>query len=198
VGKVCDHIEQIHGAVIGSMPPDQGYVLEVGCGQGRLLRRLAGLRPSLLVGIDRRVCPNRESPTPIHFIMADMRWLPFKSSTFHACLCVNVVSELSRDELTSGIWELFRVINSTGRVYITFQNLYNPPLLLRTIWRRFVLGHRLGSIPSIRYMLRLIKKSKGDLYRLIPVQLTPVRSFTGFLSHPLIMPVQLVIGLKGK
>lgn len=64
-------------------------VLEIGCGRGVALPVLRShLRPTVLVGVDveldflREAQRTMHAPSPVHFVQADVRRLPFPSAAF--------------------------------------------------------------------------------------------------------------------
>lgn len=122
--------------------PQTGDALEVGSGDGKILRTLATQRPALhLHGCDIRTW---ESPDPgIDFRVMNGRDLPFDDASLDVVLVVDVLEHV--DDPAHVIAEIFRVLRPEGRfvgfvpiegerrsLYTLYRGLLGDDLYLRT------------------------------------------------------------------
>ena len=109
-------------------------VLDVGCGNGRLMSRLASQAPSELCGIEishGRVRMARKTVGDrAHFVRGNAETLPFDSGSFDRVFLTEVVEHIVSPE--NCLLESRRVLNAEGRLILTFPNLssYFPLYLL--------------------------------------------------------------------
>lgn len=98
------------------------HVLDVGCGTGMLLRRIA-LQLSHSTGVDfsRRMVEVARHHCPPHAILfqADGAKLPFKNGIFDRVLCYHVITNFPDDKFTRNVLrELVRVTRKGGFVFV--------------------------------------------------------------------------------
>jgi SAM-dependent methyltransferase len=101
---------------------NDGEVLELGCGPGRLVRyyhakgtRIVGV-DNVAVAIEKlRACDPR-----LNVVHADARSLPFETGRFSTALCFGVYHSLEHD-VASSISETFRVLQPGGRLCAEFR-----------------------------------------------------------------------------
>jgi SAM-dependent methyltransferase len=111
--------------------PEHGRVLEVGSGDGKILRTLAAQRPALRVhGCDIR---DWASPDPgIEFRQITGADLPFADATFDAVLVVDVLEHV--DDPAYLVSEIHRVLVPGGR-FTGFVPIEGEPRSLYTLYR---------------------------------------------------------------
>jgi SAM-dependent methyltransferase len=102
---------------------DDGEILELGCGPGRLLRYYHA-KGTKIVGADNvaAVITKLEACDPeLRVVHADARKLPFESGRFTAVLCFGVYHSLEFD-VAAAISETFRVLQPGGRLCAEFRS----------------------------------------------------------------------------
>jgi len=111
--------------------PASGDVLEVGSGDGKILRTLAAQRPELrLHGCDIR---NWDAPAPrVEFRVMTSRAIPFAAASFDAVLVVDVIEHV--DDPAFLIGEIARVLRPTGR-FVGFVPIEGEPRSLYALYR---------------------------------------------------------------
>jgi SAM-dependent methyltransferase len=119
-------------------------VLDVGCGDGYLLRK-AARRTSLALGVDLDESRLRASRTgltdfyrsgqsPIELAVADGQRLPFADAAFDRIICTETLEHVTDAQLT--LRELARVLRPGGRLAISV-----PHFLCEAILRRLIKGY---------------------------------------------------------
>ncbi|MEM3737137.1 MAG: glycosyltransferase [Candidatus Bathyarchaeia archaeon] len=101
------------------------FVLDVGCGSGKLLRDIfeVGVGVDLSSGLIRAA----HSLSKRHdFIVADAKHLPFKSAVFSGVTCVDMLEHVS--DLEVAVMEISRVTAQGGTLVITSPNPSYSPL----------------------------------------------------------------------
>jgi SAM-dependent methyltransferase len=150
------HSDAVNAAVLAAwLPP--------GSCQGRLLKTDlfdeaagAGLFSTLdarfrsVVGIDlsKRVAEAARSSTRGHPVTCcDVRSLPFADESFDAVVSLSTLDHFhTREELSTALGELCRVLRRGGRLVLTLDNGAHPMIALRNILP-FRLLHSLGLVP---------------------------------------------------
>lgn len=107
-------------------------VLDIGCGKGILLRKLAQENDLEGIGID--VVPARRSG--ITFVCADAQYLPFRDDTFDVVYSLGVLEHLPCTE--NALLESRRVLKSKGQALITVPNLFSLHTFLDRPLRQLV------------------------------------------------------------
>jgi ubiquinone/menaquinone biosynthesis C-methylase UbiE len=110
-----------------------GRLLDVGAGEGLLLKIFESDTTQLFYGIDlerewlrqaAERCPNKRRSLFIH---SDARYLPFKNGVFDAVTILNVFMNIPEKEVvTSFIKESLRVCKEQGTLIFDFRNMMNP------------------------------------------------------------------------
>jgi SAM-dependent methyltransferase len=111
--------------------PATGDVLEVGSGDGKILRTLATQRPGLhLHGCDIR---HWDNPDPgIEFRQTEGRDIPYEDGSFDAVLVVDVLEHV--DDPAHLVAEIARVLRPGGR-FVGFVPVEGEPRSLYTLYR---------------------------------------------------------------
>jgi len=109
--------------IIPEMDLDDGLrLLDVGCGDGKLLFALAGFLQSCeLYGVDIsekkiRKCQKKKKSNSIKFNLAAAEKLPFEDEYFDAITCTNLIHHLP--QRVRAIDEMYRVLKPGGILYI--------------------------------------------------------------------------------
>jgi SAM-dependent methyltransferase len=102
---------------------NDGEVLELGCGAGRLVRYYHA-KGTRIVGVDNVAVVIRKLKVcdpQLHVVHADARSLPFETGRFTTALCFGVYHSLEHDVATA-ISETFRVLRPGGRLCAEFRS----------------------------------------------------------------------------
>jgi SAM-dependent methyltransferase len=113
--------------------PETGAVLEVGSGDGKILRTLTAQRPELRVhGCDIR---DWASPDPGIEFRVMTRDIPYADATFDAVLVVDVLEHV--DDPAHLLAEIARVLKPTGR-FVGFVPIEGEPRSLYTLYKKLL------------------------------------------------------------
>jgi len=95
--------------------PQNGSVLEIGCGMGDILRKILEIRSDLKIYcIDIQDVKNF-LPAGVSFVIADAEEkLPFEENTFDGVVCLHVLEHLQKPQKTAE--EVFRILKKGGSV----------------------------------------------------------------------------------
>ncbi|OHB71577.1 MAG: hypothetical protein A2W23_01940 [Planctomycetes bacterium RBG_16_43_13] len=166
-------VDIIRRSAVSGVAPDLDRVIEVGCGGGAVLDMLADRRPRLLVGVD--IKPEMPALARLTFVVGNIGWLPIKSKTFDAVVCVNVYNSITALEAENGVFELIRIARRRGAVVIGIQNVFNPLLWLRVSWRKFRQGRRANPVVfSLKQIAGLVKRAGGRIAKVEKISPPPL------------------------
>ncbi len=102
--------------------PKGGKVLEIGCGGGAMTRGIKFYRPDLEVyGLDfseNSLKYARKNPGGVNFIQGDIFNMPFKSNSFDAVVCFDVLEHL--ENLPKALGEVRRILKPGGIFHAAF------------------------------------------------------------------------------
>lgn len=131
-GFLCHRVRQKTVSLI----EEDGMLLDIGTGEGLLLKALEGKKFKMLCAIDVNQeflkqaienLPDRK----ISFILGNGRLLPFKNGVFDGVILLNLFLNIPKiDILASILKEAFRVCKTNGRVIFDYRNMINPLILL--------------------------------------------------------------------
>jgi len=113
---IRSHLGRPYSRIALQLPPGAA-ILDVGCGPGKLLRRVAGARDDLvLAGVDLRRAPTL--PDVVDFAAVDLEQspLPFPDQAFQLVVCSHVLEHLSDPVRT--VEEIHRVLATDGVAYL--------------------------------------------------------------------------------
>lgn len=124
------HKVEIASAIEEINPKEGEYILDAGCGTGRITYRLveAGCN---VVGVDfskesLKVCRQRCSALNkgnLHLIIADVCNLPLKDCSFDKCISTEVFEQIpTEEERLKMLHELHRVLKPGGKLILTTYN----------------------------------------------------------------------------
>lgn len=135
----CRSIEKIKGA--------GGCLLEVGCGEGLLLAKIARIEQSLnIFGIDvnRKLLLraesriHQESIRNVRLYNASAYALPFRNNLFDIVICINTFFNMpSYRDVFRALAEIRRVCKSGGKIVFDIRNSLNPLLFFKYRFARF-------------------------------------------------------------
>ncbi|MGV9786174.1 class I SAM-dependent methyltransferase [Streptomyces sp. NPDC003435] len=128
-------VEELHGV--------QGRVVDVGCGNGKFVRRLRGERPDLAVlGLD--IAPGIVADVPGPVAVADATALPLATDSADAALAMHMLYHVA--DIPQAVRELSRIVGDDGLV-IASTNSDRDKSELEDLWQRAagdVLGTKRG------------------------------------------------------
>jgi SAM-dependent methyltransferase len=87
--------------LLNSLSNTKGLILDVGCGQGGIMKLIKTRKQLFSVGADRfypYLCNCRETRSHDGLVLCDIRSLPFKANSFDTVLCFQVIEHLLKDE----------------------------------------------------------------------------------------------------
>jgi ubiquinone/menaquinone biosynthesis C-methylase UbiE len=118
---------------LASVPPGAA-LLDFGCGEGKLLRTLAKLRPELeFAGADVQA-PLTPGPFSFH-ALSDRGRLPFPDGQFAVVTAIDVLEHVPSLEAT--LREIARVL-APGGLFIAFVPAEGEPLVAHSLYRRLL------------------------------------------------------------
>ena len=175
------HLPQlIRHAALAHAPRIKGRILDLGCGEGLLLKGLLSSHPAAEVyGLDPwgeiLMKAKKRTGHRVMLLKGDSYHLPFKDGTLQMVFCLNLFNNLAeKGEVIRTMREVSRVLSPGGYLIFDFRNTLNPFIYL---------GYKLAFIhdPEIKvplktHTLRLMKRSLVA---------------TGFKKDALIVPLAL-------
>ena len=163
----------------------QKRVLDVGCGEGRLLKEIYKLdSKSSLIGIDTsqellKAAKNRLASA--EYIVGDGFNLPFKTKFFDVCFCIGVAELFEQNDFNRMIAEMKRVTTDDGFIIIRFGNKYSTWSLVQKIIPHPIGNLRKHSIYQIKNIAKenqlKVTSIKGDYLLLHPYQYKLIPEF---------------------
>ena len=143
----------VRHAALAHMPHIKGRILDLGCGEGLLLKGLIALHPMAeIYGLDPweeiLLRAKRRVGSRVKLFKADSFHIPFKNRTLKLVFCLNLFNNLAeKEEVMRTMREVHRVLDPGGYVIFDFRNTLNPFIYL---------GYKLAFIhdPEIKVPLR--------------------------------------------
>jgi ubiquinone/menaquinone biosynthesis C-methylase UbiE len=173
------HLPQlVRHAALAHMPRIKGRVLDLGCGEGLLLKGLIASHPAAEVyGLDPwgeiLLRAKRRMGRKVMLLKGDSFHLPFKDGTLNIVFCLNLFNNLAeKEDVMRTMREVYRVLAPGGYLIFDFRNTLNPFIYF---------GYKLAFIhdPEIKVPLKThtlswVKRSLGA---------------TGFKKDAMIVPL---------
>lgn len=174
--KPEDIVDFLRQSVVDSTPEKLNKIIEVGCGEGDVLKMLLEKNPTFLLGIDVKDDGVRlkGKETKCNIVVGNIGWLPIKDKTFDVAICVNVYGELNEIEAKNGVLELLRIVKTSGKIMIGIKNIFNPLLAIRTFLLKRKTNTKRPILFSLYFLEKLIKKGGGKIYKIIPISPYPL------------------------
>jgi SAM-dependent methyltransferase len=120
----------IPGIVVSQLSGLNGVIIDVGCGNGRYVKRLRADRPDLfVVGLDIAAGILREVPPPV--VVADAADLPFRDHSASGLLAMHMLYHVT--DIEAGLTELARLLRNDG-VLIAATNALADKRELDDLW----------------------------------------------------------------
>jgi ubiquinone/menaquinone biosynthesis C-methylase UbiE len=116
---------------------EEGWLLEVGCGEGFFLNKIVKNKPGLKVaGIDifwpQLHKAKIRGKAKFNLFQADATLLPFKDNSFDFIVCINVLLNLPTDTMAyKSFREMARLCKKNGKIIFDIRNIFNPLICLR-------------------------------------------------------------------
>lgn len=179
----------LKGVSVGVESPQGVRALEIGCGQGRWLRRLAALGATV-EGVDispRAVQACRARGLVAHEASADA--IPSGDETFDLVYSVTVLLHLPADEQAAAAREMVRVCRPGGRILLLEPT---APDASRHVWSRPV-DDWISLFPGCRilyvenaYRMPLLRRFWSSVANRLPAMLVaPLETAAALISVPL-------------
>ncbi|MCO6003419.1 class I SAM-dependent methyltransferase [Actinoallomurus purpureus] len=150
-----NHNTHYHPLVLDAMPDPCGEALDVGCGEGLLVRRLAG-RARRVTGVDRsaemierarELAAGAGAPGAMEFVQADFLRHPLPEGAYDLICSVAVIHHM---DFTSALTRMAELLRPGGRLVIV--GLARE----RTPWDRACSG---AALPAVMVLDRLYGKT---------------------------------------
>lgn len=148
------HLPQlVRHAALEYMPRIKGRVLDLGCGEGLLLKGLIASHPTAEVyGLDPwgeiLLRAKRRMGRKVMLLKGNSCHLPFKDGTLNIVFCLNLFNNLAeKEDVMRTMREVYRVLGPAGHLIFDFRNTLNPFIYL---------GYKLAFIhdPEIKVPLK--------------------------------------------
>lgn len=153
-----------------------GRLLEVGCGEGLFLSRIAKERPELnIYGVDvwkeildrARERFDKDGIKNVRLECAEGKKMPFKDKSFDTIVCVNVLFNIPSEEMVMEVLcEISRVSKNGAKLILDIRNSLNPLLHVKYGLAKFY-DATVRKLPLKMYSLRrareLLKRSGFEI-----------------------------------
>ena len=127
------HLPQlVRHTALEYIPGIDGRILDLGCGEGLLLKGLIASYPSADVyGLDPwaeiLLKAKKRIGSRVPLLKGDSFQLPFKDDTFKIVFCLNLFNNLAeKGDVISTLREVYRVLEPHGYIIFDFRNTLNP------------------------------------------------------------------------
>ncbi len=157
----------VRDRVIALLDSSHGKVLEVGCGEGLLLLKLAKLiNKSDIYGIDiwldilnrAKLKLKQDNILDVKLGQADATKLPFQDNSFENVICINVLFNLPSAEMVrQSLQEISRIVKKDATIILDIRNSRNPLLYLKYKFAKYY-DHTVKDLPLRTYSYAQISK----------------------------------------
>jgi len=151
---------------------NQGRVLEVGCGEGLFLLKLAESHPHLEIeGVDNcqervkdaRAKLDEHGFTQVKLSCSDATRLPFADASFDTVVCINVLFNLpSGNVVSQSFQEIARVLKPRGQFVFDIRNKANPLLTVKYKLAKYY-DETVRDLPLRTFHLNAIKEELAKM-----------------------------------
>ncbi|MCM8796421.1 MAG: class I SAM-dependent methyltransferase [Candidatus Omnitrophica bacterium] len=142
-----------------------GRVVEIGCGEGLFLVKLAQCHNGLEIwGLDnnRKILSQlkdkslQEGFANMHFVLGEAGYLPFSDECFDTVICINTsINMPSIDYLKMALSEMMRICKKGGKIIFEYRNSLNKLLNLKYRLARYY-DETLGPLPLNTFSTEMI------------------------------------------
>lgn len=150
--------DAIHAALV----PDQGTVLDVGCGSGRYARDLRRTGHQI-AGLDISLSQLQQAAPHLPTVCGSALELPYRSNTFSACLLIMAIHQLAENQRARALLEIHRVLRANGLLFIktrSHEQLHRRPSVLVFPSYLPMNLNRYPAIPELLGTLRVVGFSR--------------------------------------
>jgi ubiquinone/menaquinone biosynthesis C-methylase UbiE len=110
--------------------PDDGIVLDLAAGKGRITRSITPLRPVALDISERMLDVLRKNSAQTPVVLGDTAALPFRTGSADGAACAEAIVHF--DDLRQVFAEVARVLKPRGTFVVSFDNSHSVNRLLRS------------------------------------------------------------------
>lgn len=162
-----DYIQKLEEII----PVVNGWVLDVGCGEGSIVSELTKNKNIVGLDIDAvRVKIAKSKLRKMDFIVADVYHMPFKASCLELVVAIQIIEHVPMDK--EFLREINRIVTNEGQISISTPNRYrisNLPRLLNNRLRRresypYYLGGSLGEYAGIHLREYSLNELRNIMY----------------------------------
>lgn len=150
------------GIVLEHLPSSITSVLDLGCGNGKFLRRIRRERPqALVIGAD--ISPGILAPLPPPTVAADAAALPFASGRFDVVLALHMLYHVA--DLPAALEGIRRMLVPGGLVFVS-TNAHSDKVELDDLWSAAA-GDVLGMASGPRRVALSVRFALEEVPRLL-------------------------------
>jgi ubiquinone/menaquinone biosynthesis C-methylase UbiE len=126
------HLPQlVRHTALEYMPDIDGRILDLGCGEGLLLKGLITAHHSKVYGLDPwseiLLRAKKRMGGTVMLLQGDSFHLPFKDASFSMVFCLNLFNNLAeKAEVMRTLKEVYRILQPGGYLLFDFRNTLNP------------------------------------------------------------------------
>jgi len=175
------------------------HILDVGCGEGLLIKRYADTHPQArLWGLDvvlpqllRARAHIGSNPASRRLVQASAFKIPFKERTFDTVVCINFIVNVPSNELLEALFtELARVLKPQGRIIFDIRNSNNLFVRLKYKFAHFYDG-TLAGVHLKTYKRSWITRKLAS-FGLVVLQTKAEGFFRGGLSSVIVIEARKI------